>query len=89
MNYILATLEEIECRLAHSPEGINGIWTGWSMPVKILATRTGPRIKNNVLIKPKKMFIQGGRDSFLKERWESVERLRLPVEFLKIEETEE
>lgn len=85
--YPSASIEEIERRLKSNPEGIDGFWTGWLMPVKILSIRTGPRIKKNILIKPEKRFKQGSREG-LKPRWESVERLCLPVESLKTQEAE-
>lgn len=60
--YPSASIEEIERRLKSNPEGIDGFWTGWLMPVKILSIRTGPRIKKNILIKPEKRFKQSSRD---------------------------
>lgn len=76
--YIPATLEEIERRLADSPKGIDGQLRDsrkyWPVPIKILAVRTG-QITDNVLITSRKV-IAG------KERW-------VPVESLKIQETKE
>lgn len=86
MNYIPATLEEIERQLVDSPEGINGWWWEELRGCKILAVRTGPRIKKNVLIKPNLYWWKIGRQDLKrhkeKKRW-------VPVESLKIQEIEQ
>lgn len=77
--YIPATVEEVKRRLQIKPKGFCGLYGEELRGCKILAIRTGPRIKKNVLIKPDLHYWQLGYKD-LKERWVAIETLRIETE---------